>query len=166
MGLTEGLKNVGWTIAAIAIMGALLLLAASAIYGLAWISDRIFPWVVWVFWITLAIALFILSPMAVFSRTRMFAAYGFAVCSLVFGFSAWIFSVVVAYNLWGLVALVIGLVFAGIGVVPVAFLAALFKGEWMILLMVVVLVILTFGSRLLALYIERKAQLSPASEIS
>ena len=166
MKLTEGLKSVGWSIAAIAIMGVLLVLAGSAIYGLAWISDQIFPWVVWVFWITLAIALLVLGPLAVFSRTRMFAAYGLAVCSVVFGISAWIFSMVVAYNLWGLVALVIGLVFAGVGVVPVAFLAALFKGEWVILLMVVVLVALTFGSRLLALYLEQKAQLSPAPEIS
>lgn len=166
MTLTEGLKNFGWTIAGVAIMGVLLLLAGSAIYGLAWISDRIFPWVVWVFWITLAIALLVLGPLALFSQTRMFAAYGLAACSLVFGFSAWVFSMVVAYNVWGLVALVIGLVFAGVGVVPVAFLAALFKGEWMLLLMVVVLVVLTFGSRLLAFYLERKAQLSPESEIS
>ena len=49
------------------------------------------------------------------------------------------------------VGLIIGLLLAGGGVVPVAFLAALFHGKWALLGFVVLGTVLTFGTRLLGL---------------
>jgi hypothetical protein len=46
----------------------------------------------------------------------------------------------------------------GVGVVPIAMLATLFHGQWSHLGELIVLVILTFGSRFFALWLEEKAK--------
>jgi type IV secretory pathway VirB2 component (pilin) len=59
---------------------------------------------------------------------------------------------------WGYGALAVGLIFAGVGVVPVALLAALFHAEWSVLLELVVGIVLTFGARFLGLWLTTPKQ--------
>src|ERR1700736_2508910 len=66
-------------------------------------------------------------------------------------------SLLLTYELWGTTAVIIGLVLLGIGIVPVALLAALFHGQWWHLLDLVVLILTTFGTRLLAGWLSEKA---------
>lgn len=49
--------------------------------------------------------------------------------SYIAGFIVWLISLVVTYILWGLGAVVVGLLIMGIGVFPIAILALLFAGE-------------------------------------
>lgn len=51
--------------------------------------------------------------------------------------------------LWGVVAVVIGLILLGVGVVPIAMLATLLNGMWAELGMLAVAVVLTYGFRTL-----------------
>jgi hypothetical protein len=50
--------------------------------------------------------------------------------------------------IWGVGAVFIGLFLAGVGVVPIAMLATLLKGMWGPLIELVLLTIMTFGSRI------------------
>ena len=56
----------------------------------------------------------------------------------------------------GTFAVIIGLCFAGIGVLPIGILAALFHAKWSALFELIMLTILTFGSRLFALWLAAK----------
>lgn len=58
--------------------------------------------------------------------------------------------------LWGGIAVFIGLFLLGVGVVPIAMLATLFNGMWSTLGELFLLLILTFGSRFLGIYLVEK----------
>ena len=60
------------------------------------------------------------------------------------------------YEAWGMVGVIIGLVIAGVGVVPVAMLAALLHGEWQALIVFVIFIVLTFGLRALGFWLAKK----------
>ena len=158
MKFEEGLKSFGWGLAGIAFIAVIFLLGGLYLVGAVWVSERIFPWLVWAFWITVAVALFILGPLTAFGKTRVFAAIGLLICSYVFGVTLWVFSLLLTLYLWGWIGVVLGLAIAGVGIVPIAFLAALFKGQWTVLDTLFVMVVATFGVRFLAFYIADKAE--------
>ena len=142
--------------AAVAI--GLLALPFIFIKGAVWASEHLLAPLISVGWIAIAIVLLILLPLSIFKRLRGFAGAGIFIASCVFGLICWLMGVVVAYALWGLWAVIIGLLFLGGGVVPIGMIAALFKGEWQMLVTLVVLIALTFGSRLLAAFIAASAE--------
>lgn len=51
-------------------------------------------------------------------------------------------------NIWGVGAVIVGFFLAGVGVVPVAFLACMFNGLWAFVLELTLLVIITYVNRL------------------
>ncbi len=72
---------------------------------------------------------------------------GFAlyVASVPIGIDIWLWSIATVKVLWGTVATIIGLLLAGVGVVPMALLASIFHQEWVPLgYLVINLVILWF----------------------
>jgi hypothetical protein len=66
----------------------------------------------------------------------------------------WTYSVGIAWLLWGFAGLFIGLIFLGIGVVPVAFVAGLVKADWVVVETLLISVFLTFGSRALGMAMQ------------
>jgi hypothetical protein len=144
------MKNLAMGVAGLLSGIFLLALPVILIFGLTWVSVIVSPWLVPAFFWTLVMSIFILGPLAVIRRTRGFAAAGLMVASYVFGACLWITSLLLTYELWGTIAVTIGLVVLGIGIVPVALLAALFHGQWWHLLDLVMLIVATFGTRLLA----------------
>lgn len=52
------------------------------------------------------------------------------VASFVFGIDLWIWSLVSVLHCWGRIAAVIGILLAGVGVVPMALVATLFSRAW------------------------------------
>jgi S1-C subfamily serine protease len=140
------------------LLSGLFLLALPIIFicGLTWVSGIVSPWLIPAFFCTLAISIFILGPLAVIRKTRVFSAAGLMVASYVFGACLWITSLLLTYELWGTIAVIIGLAVLGIGIVPVALLAALFHGQWWHLLDLVMLIVATFGTRLLAGWLAEK----------
>jgi hypothetical protein len=131
------------------------------IKGTVWASEYILPPLISVGWIVLAIDLLILLPLAISQRLRGLAGAGLFITSYLFGVICWLVGLLVAYTLWGLWAIIIGLLLLGIGVVPIGMLAAVFEGQWYMLIVLVVLAALSFGARSLGLvFLSGPASLS------
>ncbi len=75
-------------------------------------------------WIGVALVVFILLPMALFKGTRPTAGTGMFFSSFLFGLTTWFLGATVTFVTWGWVGLIIGLIIAGVGVVPIGILAA------------------------------------------
>ena len=136
----------------------LLALPFIFIKGAMWASEHILPPLITVGWLALALVLFLLLPLSAFKRLRGYTGTGIFIASYIFGLICWLMGFVVTYMLWGLWAIIVGLLFLGGGVVPIGMVAALFKGEWQTLGVLFFLVVLTFGSRLLGMYIAERAE--------
>jgi hypothetical protein len=67
---------------------------------------------------------------SVFRRARSFAAFGLLLISCLLGLSLWLWTLVLADELAGAFWTIMGLCLAGVGIVPVAFIAALLRTEW------------------------------------
>ena len=68
----------------------------------------------------------------------------------------WFGGLGVTYETWGMAGVIIGLMIAGVGIVPVGMLAVLLQGEWQALIVFVILLGLTFGLRALGLWLAKK----------
>ncbi|HXH21968.1 MAG TPA: hypothetical protein VNN10_08050 [Dehalococcoidia bacterium] len=153
----EKLKGAGAVVAGIAIFLGIALLIALFIHGGAWLGEKIYPWLVTISSIALAIVIFVLLPLVLFRKTRGFSGTGLMIASFIFGFTLWVWSLLLTYHLWGAIAVFIGLFLMGVGVVPIAMLATLFKGMWSTLGELVVLTVLTFGTRFAGAWATAKA---------
>lgn len=130
---------------------------AAFIFGASWLSVRVYPLLVPASYWALLACVFVLLPGALFRPTRGFAGLGFLIASFVFGAVLWTWSFIVTMVLWGVFGVIIGLLLAGVGIVPVALLAILFHGEWHRLEDLLLLIALTLGARFLAFWIISKA---------
>jgi hypothetical protein len=134
------------------IMGTFLVLSLAIagifIFGAAWASTRLLPWFSILTWVAFGLVVFILLPLAIPKATRGFSSVALFVASYVFGVTLWMEGLLFTLVIWGVGAVVIGLFIAGVGVVPIAMLATLLKGMWGPLVELVLLTIMTFGSRI------------------
>lgn len=162
--MREKLKEAGNLLLGILIFLALLAIPAVFIVGAEWLSERLLPWFVLASFLALGFLLLVLLPLAAFRRSRTFASIAMLIVSYVFGATVWMEGLLLTMALWGTFAVVVGLFFMGVGVVPIAMLATLFKGLWGRLAELVVLTVLTFGTRFLALRVGEKAGPSPEVE--
>lgn len=155
--MSNKLQEAGtWLLGIVAIL-AILAIPALFLVGAEWLSERLLPWFILVSTLALALVLLVVLPLSVFRCCRGFAAIASLVASYVFGATLWMWALLLTLGLWGTWAVVIGLFMMGVGVVPIAMLATLFKGMWSILGQLVVLTVLTFGTRFYALWIGDRA---------
>ncbi len=146
----------GWTalLAGAAILLALIGLAALAVSGMVWVSQHL----VWyaqafafaAFWLCALVFL----PLSAFTRTRRAALYGFVLAAFVFGACTWMLGLLSTYQSWGGLGVLIGLVLAFIGLVPLGMLAALFAGQWMMLIQLIAGVMLAWAARSMAMWLS------------
>lgn len=115
------------------------------IFGGADVGMRILPWLMSLSILLLGCDIVILVPLAFIPRTRTWAGVGFYVSAFVFGLTGWGMGLILTWALWGGLAVFVGVFLMGIGVVPIAMLAALCNRMWLDLGLLVVAVILTFG---------------------
>ena len=95
------------------------------------------------------IALALTTLLLAFSRkTRMITGHGLLIASYALGALVWVDSFVYTYELWGRTAVFIGLFLMGIGVLPMAVLATLFKGQWLVSLLLLFIMAITWGFRI------------------
>lgn len=147
---------VGWALG----IAALLLIAFLLIWGIAWVSDKVLPTLNLIMEILLGVLLVVGLPFLFSRKTRGYVGVGFVWWSYLCGLSLWLLCLLVCLNLWGVVAAVIGLCVVGVGVLPVAVLAALFKGEWLLLSAILFQLALTFGARFAGFFLASKSILS------
>jgi hypothetical protein len=107
--------------------------------------------------IGVVIALLILLPMALLRRTRGYAATGILVVSYVVGLTAWLLGLTTTLAAFGWLGLFVGLLMAGVGVVPLGMIAAYFKMDNTVLaLSLLGMAILVFALRLASAHLRFK----------
>ena len=155
--MIEKLKNTGGVVLGIALIVGVPAIAILILFGLAQFSVWSIQWTptifAYAFWSALA-----LIPFAIIPPTRMFAATAYILLAMVFGVILWLFALAFAYATWGLIPVIIGMVFFGVGVIFVGFLAALFTGTWWALGTLAGMVVLAFGSQGLSAWLAQKAE--------
>ena len=158
MNISEKIKNAGCLIFGILFLLGLILTALFIIKGAFWIGEKVLPFLLDVTGIVSLIVFFVFVPMTFFKKTRRRARTALLLSSFLFGLTLWVYSALVAYTLWGLLGLFIGLFILGIGVVPVGIIAALISGEWIMAGSIIYLLILALGSRLFGLWTIGKSE--------
>jgi len=117
------------------------------IFGAAWANTKLLPWFSILTCITFALVVFVILPLAIPKVTRGFSTVALLIASYIFGATLWMEGLLLTLLIWGAGAVFIGLFLAGVGVVPIAMLATLLKGMWGSLVELLLLTIVTFGSR-------------------
>jgi hypothetical protein len=149
------LKDAAYWALGLAIMAGVFLLIALLMRGIVWASDKALPFLLLAGGRTFDVCFFVFLPFCIFRKTRPWAGLGFVLASYVFGTALWAFSCIVVVGHWGYVGLIVGLLFAGVGVLPVAFLASLFHAEWYVVLELTIGLVLTFFTRFVGLAVSK-----------
>ena len=144
------LAGVGGLVIVGGVFLAVAVLVGAFIYGAEWVSTTLLPWFLRLSIVTLCVVVLVLLPLAIPRATRGFSSVALFVASYVFGTTLWMMGLIVTLAIWGFFAAFLGLFILGVGVVPIAMLATLFNGIWDWLIGLVVLTLLTFGSRMVA----------------
>lgn len=137
--MKEKLKSLQGLIIFIISLIPVVLLIITFILGVDWYWTKVVnqEWFFTIYWITLVVfVLFLL--ISCIKKARLVGAIGLMVVSYIFGALTWMFSLGVTWIIWGLIAVIIGLFIAGIGIVPVALVATLFTGNWQALLFIAI----------------------------
>ena len=157
----KAIKNIGLSIAGLAFLLAALSLPFIFIHGAVWVSERVLPLMQNVI-VYAVLACILMIPLALIPSTRAWAAIGYTIASYVFGAATWMFGLLITYELWGGVAVFIGLCFVGVGVVPMGIVAAAIDGYWPVVGSLALGLGMTFGARMLSAFLlasaERRAE--------
>ncbi len=155
--MSEILKSIGGFVIGIAILLLSIFIAVLFIKGSVWIGVKVLPWLSIIMWIVFVIDIFIILPLGLFRKTKGVSGAGLFLSSYVYGLTLWFWALLITYFTWGALAVFIGLVMAGIGVVPIAILASIIKGQWATTGQIILFIVITYGSRVLGLYLRARA---------
>jgi hypothetical protein len=114
------------------------------------------PFLSWLFRAVSALAV-ILLILGCFKGSRVFAAEALWAVSYIMGFALWMRSFLVLFVLGGTFWVIIGLLFGGVGVIPLAIAAAVFEPVWDVAGQLAYATFLTIAVRWFALYFAEKA---------
>lgn len=157
---THWLRNLGQLS-----LGSLLLIGGGALtgllilvfyWGISRVAELVLPTLYSVTWIVLAVDLLILVPMTFVWKTKVLAGIGLFISSYVIGLTLWLTSALLVWYALGIWWVVGGLLLGGFGVVPIAMIGSVFKGEWQIAIVLVVMIIATYGFRLWAVFLDEQ----------
>lgn len=138
-------------------VAGIILLVAALFKGLPRIAGFIYPLTVLVGSFCLFVVLPLSLILAVFRKTRGVAGIAILLSSEIWAFGLWVNALLIAYALAGVAWLVIGVVFVGLGVIPVAIIAAMIKGHWSLAGQLVLSGILILIARFFAFFLAAKA---------
>jgi CheY-like chemotaxis protein len=123
--------------------------------GVVWVFQHLGQWLLTTASSVSDICAFVLFPLSLFKLTRPFAGLGFLLSSYVFGATLFGLCCAIVFGVWGYSGLIGGLLLGGIGIVPVALLAALVHPASVTFWPLPVGLALTFGTRWLGLRLSR-----------
>lgn len=151
--MVEKLKEMAGMAFGFLILIAFLSLPLVFIMGAAWASRNLLGPLIAIGWVLLALNIVILLPLSIFKRFRGFTGGGIYFSSFLFGLVAWLLGFILTYSIWGAWAVVIGILFLGGGVVPIALLATAINGYWNPFFTLLILAVLTFAARIIGIFI-------------
>jgi hypothetical protein len=162
--LKDTAAGIGGCLLYLALAFGSLTLIILLLRGMGWVAVNVYPWAVF----AAGIALFIVVPisllLSIFEKSRHIGSIGLFISSYVVGLSIWIWSLIIAYSLAGTFWLIVGLIFGGIGVVPVALIAALFSREWSVAGQILMGAIVVYAMRWFSLFLEERLVREKAAE--
>lgn len=153
----EKAKEFGGLMLGLMVFVAILCIPLVFLVGSVWAAKHLLQPLIVIGWFAVAIDVFILLPLSIFRRIRGFTGGAIIISSFFFGAVTWLLGFILTYALWGVGAVVIGILLFGGAVVPFAMLATIFEGMWEPFFTIVVMLILTFGSRVLGAFIAESA---------
>lgn len=115
--------------------------------GAAWVSAHLLPWMIGASFFTFCALLLVALPLSFFRGPRPIIGVTVYLSSYLFGATVWMNALLLTLSIWGVGAVVVGLLLGGIGVVPIAILATLFHAQWGNMGILVLMTALTFGTR-------------------
>jgi len=134
-----------------------IILILAFVKSMAWIMDVLFPKVV----VASGIALLSVPVLLLFAiprKTRPWAGLLMTIASYVIGLHLWLWSFIIAFTLAGLFWLIVGLFFAGVGVVAVAAIAAVLNAEWAVAGQIVLGVVIVYALRFFGMFLIEKSE--------
>jgi hypothetical protein len=102
--------------------------------------------------------LIIVIPISFFRKAKHFSGTIISGSSYIFGLQLWLSGLLLTLQIWGIWAVIIGLLLIGIGVIPIAMIATLFHGMWMDFAQLLLSIILVFGTRILGARMLEKSR--------
>ena|ERR1051326_1242501 len=151
-------------LATVLFLAVAIVLPALFIVGAVKLSAILFPWLELATIVLFGFVVLVILPLAFVHSCRGFVAQFLLVCSYVFGLTAWVEALLITKMLLGTVGVVVGLLFAGVGIVPVGMLASMFHRAWWQFGDLLLLTAVTYGLRLGAFWVASKAETVTASE--
>lgn len=149
----ERLKALGSYLTGVCLLLAIISLIEALLAGTAWISDHLLPWFSKASLVAGTVLFLVLLPLSVVKRARPFSGPLILLVSFIFGITLWMEGFLVTLSTWGTFAVIFGLFFAGIGVVPIAILASIIHRSWAVLMELVILAVFAFGCRIFAFWL-------------
>ncbi len=156
--MVEKIKEMAGMAFGLPIFIAIVSLPVVFFMGAAWASKNLLGPLIIIGWILLAVNIVIFLPLSIFKRLRGFTGGGIFFSSFIFGIVAWLLGFILTYSIWGTWAVIIGVFLMGVGVVPIALLATLINGYWDPFFTLLVLTVITFGSRIIGMLIAESAE--------
>lgn len=134
-----------------------LVLFALFLNGIPWIAKNVYPWIA----SAAVIVLFAIVPisllLSIFRKSRGIGSVGLLISSYIIGLSLWVWSLIVAYSLAGTFWMAVGLVLGGIGIVPIAFIAAFISREWLLAGQILITALIVYAIRALSMFLAERA---------
>jgi hypothetical protein len=155
--MTDSLRTLNQILLGLVIFFGAVTVAILIFAGAPLIAQAVLP-ILWLAGgLALAFWIFVVLPLSIIRQLRVPAAICSLIVSYVFGATLWTQSLLLAFVAWGPTAVLVGVLFAGIGVVPIALAAMAFSGTWNSVGELLFLILLTYGSRFFAIWIGQKA---------
>ena len=129
-GIKETMLGLGGCVFLAALAIGNIALLVMLLRGTPWIAENFYPWTVQAAKGALFFVVPTCSVLAFFRKGRGIGGLGLVLSSYVIGFSLWVWSLIVAYALAGVFWIIVGLLFVGIGVIPIAMVAAALNAQW------------------------------------
>ncbi len=120
--------------------------------------NTVAEWVVFLFMLDMAFCVLVLIAFGAFKRTRGYAGGAVVIASWIAGAIVWSGCAMVTYAIWGLAALIVGIVLAGIGVVPMALIASALARDWSDFWALGAMTALAWGVRLVGAFLVVKSE--------
>ena len=156
MSVVETAKGLGVFVIGLIAFVLVVVVAALFLYGAVWVAD----WLKTLFWVLAKLALFVqilvLLPMSVFRRTRGVSIVGMSIASVVYLILVFVASTVLAFQNFGIMGVVLGLMGAGVGVIPVGIVSALINGMWVEAADVAIVLVIWFATGFYSDWIEQR----------
>jgi hypothetical protein len=151
--MKEALKSIGSKSIILAIGIAGIVVLSFVFKGGIWFCDKVYDLLILISAISIIAGVVLFLPLSLFKRTRGFSGIGLVSISYVFGITLWVWCLLTTYTLWGGFWTFVGVAMGGIGVLPMAFIAAALKGIWALCGQIIGILILTFVTRMFGCYL-------------